>query len=784
VETLLTFLNTPHYAHFSILSKHFPLGCVFWSAFIIFLALILDCMRLVRPLILRRTVIAAVCCALCLLLNACPHHIEEMVEKMAPPKGYKPSYTTSNTSLKKLTQQAKISSSATTSQIPSGFDPSILSSFPYTGDVGKTLSQNGTNASLGGIGSFGGIDSSALAGKFPNGLPDITSAMKGLLGDSALTQTLASGGMDSALSKFKTFGGNNSGGMADMERLLKDSSFAKTLANIPSMIPDEILNNLPEMISSAMGDSAAFPMKSESKEGKQKESKSKSEKKDKSKSASPTKSMLPQNVPSQSDVSSGEVFAGMAQKMAQMLPQISEMKKKYERMQREYAEREAQEQYERIAEAEEREAKRIAAEPAIMPINVQIRSINDAHYPNEIELNVSVIDTAGRFISGLAPPNFQGTGNYRAYWRALADSCSQMNSTAQTRVRSFDVQEVREGSLDTHAVAFVLDHSSSMGNTRARRLQEAVARTMGIVKKQDYITAIKFTNKIKIEVPLTNDSNAYRDNFLIDGLEGYSGGTAIYDGVLAAIKELQKAPKGVSKVVILFTDGDDNSSKSKIGAVYKAAKENNVRIYSIAYGMTEETPLQNLAQYTGGMMYRLYSVKEFPLAFADLYKALKNYYRVRYRPPECAAVHSVQVRLAVPELVTVSTGTAEYDRSVFTPLDTVGSVQLVNIEFETGKATIRSESLTLLRDIAQYMKRSPRITMEVRGHTDNRGGTDINQKLSEARAQAVATALIGMGVQKAQLRIVGYGESKPLAANDTEENRRRNRRTEFAIVEK
>lgn len=706
---------------------------------------------------------------------------------MAPPKGYKPSYTTSNTSLKKLTEQAKISSSATTSQLPSsqlpsGFDPSILSSFPYAGDVGKTLSQNGTNASLGGIGSFGGSDSSALAGKLPNGLPDITSAMKGLLGDSALAQTLASGGMDSALSTFKTFGGNSSGGnssggnspdMADMKRLLKDSSFAKALANIPSMIPDEILNNLPEMMSSATGDSAAFPMKPESKEktqkeSKQKESKSKSEKKDKSKPELPTE----------------QVFAGMAQKMAQMLPQISEMKKNYERMQREYAEREAQEQYERIAEAEEREAKRIAAEPAIMPINVHVRSINDARYPNEIELNVSVIDTAGRFISGLAPPNFQGTGNYRAYWRALADSCPQMNSTAQTRVRSFDVQEVREGSLDTHAVAFVLDHSSSMGNTRARRLQEAVARTMGIVKKQDYITAIKFTNKIKIEVPLTNDSNAYRDNFLIDGLEGYSGGTAIYDGVMAAIKELQKAPKGASKVVILFTDGGDNSSKLKIGAVYKAAKEHNVRIYSIAYGMTEETPLQNLAQYTGGMMYRLYSVKEFPLAFADLYKALKNYYRIRYRPPECAAVHSVQVRLAVPELVTVSTGTAQYDRSVFTPLDTVGSVQLVNIEFETGKATIRSESLTLLRDIAQYMKRSPRITMEVRGHTDNRGGTDINQKLSEARAQAVATALIGMGVQKTQLRIVGYGESKPLTANDTEENRRRNRRTEFAIVEK
>ncbi len=751
-------------------------------------------MRLVRPNVLRRTALSLVCLALCLLVTACPHHIEEMVEKMAPPKGYKPSYTTSSTSLKKLTEQAKIPSAsatnATTAPSPSGFDPNVLASFPYAGDIGKALSQTVTS------GSLGSMDSSAFAGGLPqgipkgfpqgfpsglpNGMPDITSAMKGLLGDSALSKTLASGDMDSVFSKFKGFG-STGGGMTSggIEQFMKDSSFAKMLKNIPDVIPEEILNNLPDMISSAMGDSSAAPAKPDGKEKSEQKGKS-------SKSSAPkeSKNSAKKSEQKPDDVVPGQGFADMAKKMAQMLPQMSEMKKNYARMQQEYVEREAQIEYERIAQAEEREAKRLAAEPAIMPINVQVRSINDSRYPNEIELNVSVIDTAGRFISGLAPPNFQGTGNYRSYWRALSDSCPQMNSTAQTRVRSFDVQEVREGSLDTHAVAFVLDHSSSMGNTRARRLQEAVARTMGIVKKQDYITAIKFTNKIKIEVPLTNDSNAYRDNFLIDGLEGYSGGTAIYDGVMAAIQELQKAPKGASKVIILFTDGDDNSSKTKIGAVYKAAKENNVRIYSIAYGMTEETPLQNLAQYTGGMMYRLYSVKEFPLAFADLYKALKNYYRIRYRPPESASLHYVQVRLVVPELVTVSTGTAQYDRSVFTPLDTIGSVQLVNIEFETGKATIRQESMPLLRDIAQYVKRSPRLVMEIRGHTDNRGGTELNQKLSEARAQAVATALVGMGVQKSQLRIVGFGESKPLAGNDTEENRRRNRRTEFAIVEK
>lgn len=781
--------------------------------------------------LLRRMTLIPLCIVLALTLTACPHHIEQMVEKLAPPKGYKPSYTTSSTSLKKLLEQNKsalpnLTNATTKANLPStarpSFDPSILSSFPYAGEIGKTLS--GSTAVTSSTITFGGVDSSVIAGKIPKltppigndsnavfakSLPDFGGMMQGMLNDSTIRQTLASGQMDSVLNQFKTLGNLGNSDEVDastqaMERLLKDSSFKKMMSSIPTGLPDEVLENLTEQAAEMLLESQV------SEENSTKNSSPKTAKKiqtpDKNKpqeQSSAKKSSSQKPSKSQQDNASkkstgkadatelgnaqdapNQVSQGVPQKLAQMLPQMAAIKQDYERAARQYAEREAQNEFEKIAQAEERDAQRIAAEPSIAPLSVHIRSINDDRYPREIELNVTVTDTTGRFISGLAPPNFQGKGNYREYWRALSDSCPQMTSISEARVRSFDVEEVREGSLDTHAVAFVLDHSPSMGTTRALRLQEAVARTLGIVKKQDYITAIKFTSKIKVEVPLTNDSNEYRNGFLIDGLEGYGGGTAIYDGVIAAVNELKKAPKSVSKVIILFTDGEDNGSKSRINAAYKAAKENNVRIFSISYGLTDERPLQNLSQYTGGVMYRLYSVKEFPLAFADLYKALKNYYRVRYRPPECASVHNVQLRLVVPELVTVSTGTAQYDRSVFTPLDTVGSVQLVNIEFETGKATIRQESMPLLRDIAAYLKRTPKTMMEIRGHTDNRGEAETNQKLSEARANAVLTTLLSMGVAKAQVRAVGFGETKPLVANETEENRRRNRRTEFAIVEK
>jgi OmpA-OmpF porin, OOP family len=125
---------------------------------------------------------------------------------------------------------------------------------------------------------------------------------------------------------------------------------------------------------------------------------------------------------------------------------------------------------------------------------------------------------------------------------------------------------------------------------------------------------------------------------------------------------------------------------------------------------------------------------------------------------------------------------AQYDRSLVTALDTVGAVKPVNIEFETGKAIVRIESLPQLREFARALLLTPDITIEIRGHTDDRGSNDINQKLSEDRAGAVALELGKMGIAANRFTTRGYGKSQPTAPNDSEENRRRNRRTEFVIT--
>lgn len=413
-------------------------------------------------------------------------------------------------------------------------------------------------------------------------------------------------------------------------------------------------------------------------------------------------------------------------------------------------------------------------------LKAEIRSINDRNYPDEIELRMVISDTSGRFVRGLAPPNFVGAGDWRKYWPSLIDSCSGIGS----RITDFTVTEVRDNTRFPYAVAFVLDHSPSMGETRARNLQSAIAKTLNIIKEGDQISIVKFTSNITVEVPLTADSAVFKGMFKSDGLNDYGSGTAIYDGTNAGIEQVNKAPEGFKKAIILFTDGGDNSSKAKLDSVVRFAKKHAVAIYTVAYGMTEDEPLQNLAQYSGGRFYRIYSSKEFPFVFADIYRSLSNYYKITYRPPQCAALHTAKITVDIPELGTVLKPQGQYDRTIFTKFDIAGSIALVNIEFESGKADIRPESLPRIKEIADILLKNPSLKLEIRGHTDNEGTAEDNIKLSEARALSVKAALFKMRVSDTRLTTKGFGENNPLVKNDTEENRRKNRRTEFVITER
>lgn len=110
-------------------------------------------------------------------------------------------------------------------------------------------------------------------------------------------------------------------------------------------------------------------------------------------------------------------------------------------------------------------------------------------------------------------------------------------------------------------------------------------------------------------------------------------------------------------------------------------------------------------------------------------------------------------------------------------------IVLTNLYFGTGSSTIKNESYRELDNLFEQLKKiiSPTDTIVISGHTDDVGKEEDNLKLSENRAKAVAEYLIKKGLQKENIKFVGYGSSKPIADNETEQGREQNRRVELFI---
>jgi outer membrane protein OmpA-like peptidoglycan-associated protein len=107
------------------------------------------------------------------------------------------------------------------------------------------------------------------------------------------------------------------------------------------------------------------------------------------------------------------------------------------------------------------------------------------------------------------------------------------------------------------------------------------------------------------------------------------------------------------------------------------------------------------------------------------------------------------------------------------------------VQFEVDRAIIKAESDTLLDGIAKVLKDHPEIAkVEVQGHTDDTGKAQHNKELSGQRAEAVRRALVKRGIDGKRLIAKGYGQEKPIAPNDGDLGRAKNRRVQFVILEK
>jgi outer membrane protein OmpA-like peptidoglycan-associated protein len=125
----------------------------------------------------------------------------------------------------------------------------------------------------------------------------------------------------------------------------------------------------------------------------------------------------------------------------------------------------------------------------------------------------------------------------------------------------------------------------------------------------------------------------------------------------------------------------------------------------------------------------------------------------------------------------------ELERDLYlVPIEIGEKVRLNNIFFETGKWELLPESYNELDELVKILTDNPAMVIKITGHTDNVGNDDSNMTLSQKRAAAVVNYLLNNGISNSRLDSAGFGETQPVASNDTDEGRALNRRVEFVII--
>ena len=129
----------------------------------------------------------------------------------------------------------------------------------------------------------------------------------------------------------------------------------------------------------------------------------------------------------------------------------------------------------------------------------------------------------------------------------------------------------------------------------------------------------------------------------------------------------------------------------------------------------------------------------------------------------------------------------EYDQCMTTPAGRVvnesGCMYVVqlHVNFETNKANVASTYNDKIKEVVDFMNDNKKYSVVLEGHTDSRGSMKYNQTLSEKRATAVQNVLVNDGISANRISTMGYGETKPVASNDTKEGRAKNRRVEASF---
>ena len=407
-------------------------------------------------------------------------------------------------------------------------------------------------------------------------------------------------------------------------------------------------------------------------------------------------------------------------------------------------------------------------------IQMEICRIETKSYPQEIRLFAKIFDTTGHYITHIAPPY----STDQRYWYLLKEKLGRSNVT----IDSFRVREYGDADSIPYAIMLSVDFSGSMTG-----VMDAIAMGtelfVNMKQPQDRIGISTFAKDYTLKVPMWKDKEIIVNKFKSTFLEGQGYYSGLYDAIMKSMEAFTtEIPDTVPKVIVIFSDGEDNYSKTRLKMILDTAKTKGVNIFTVGFGYPNDEIMRQIAQYTGGKYYRAKTKEELVAIFLDIYRSLRNFYKISYKAPEYYGIHKVKVGLDFSSDTVLCDG--EYDTAPLGPGFDVSDGFKYPIQFDFNSSVVRDESMIRIDELAELMERYPKLRLEIQGHTDNIGGEEFNQKLSDARAKSVMQEMIKRGIEEKRLRARGFGMSQPVAPNDSERNRAINRRTQFVVLAK
>ncbi len=424
---------------------------------------------------------------------------------------------------------------------------------------------------------------------------------------------------------------------------------------------------------------------------------------------------------------------------------------------------------------------------ATLPVNsanpqkmiFDIFRINTDYYPDSLKFHARVYDSLGNFITNMADPYKLNPD--AKYFTALKEQLGKHYNIREEQVPQFTVREFGAGDSIAFNIALAVDYSGSMEPVMGA-IYEGMEIFVDMKFPYDKIAIASFNKNFSIKVPLQKDKNAIINTYKANREQGFGLFSAVYDAIYGAMKIFDQTDFNEPRILVVFSDGDDNYSKKKTGELIAKAKRENINIFCVAFGYPKDENLMEIAKYTGGKFYRIYSKQEMIDVFRDIYLSLRYYYLFTYKPPKYWGYHHIFADLQISGRDATLVAEGEYDTSDL--WNDVGDEFVRPILFDFAKYEIKPESLPLIDEIVDAMMSRPKLRLEIQGHTDNVGTIEFNQTLSENRARAVYDAIVSRGIDNSRLRYIGLGMSRPIASNDTEEGRSKNRRTQFVVLAK